>query len=62
MNLKRIGIAIFLVLMIAISFQNCSKVKLRESLSLGNHSTVNIRGQFCIEEGFHLKSFFITNS
>ena len=55
----------FLLIIVAIffSFQNCSKVELVDSTfsSLG-YSTVDISGKICLEQGFKLKSFFVTNA
>ena len=62
MSLKRISL--FCVFLIFFVFQNCSQTPVDlsrvSSLQL-RHSTVDIKGNICLDQGFHLKSFFIVN-
>ena len=61
-NIYRAYFFILLVLIIVFGFQNCAQMNLSESNSSSlSYSTLNISGNLCLDQGFNLKSLFVTN-
>ncbi len=61
-SLYKLSLGIFVTGAMTVSFQNCGDISLTESISsnLGS-STLDISGSLCLDPGFTLTNFFITN-
>lgn len=61
-NIYRVYFFILLVLTMVFGFQNCGQIDLAESNSSNlSYSKLNISGSLCLDQGFNLKSLFVTN-
>ena len=63
MTLQRTSLFVILIFTLVFGFQNCSEppVDLVSTPSYQSYSIMDISGKICLEQGFHLKSFFVTN-